>query len=128
MEEAPPIVNRVVLLARSITPIRYSALERTLFDSLRSGRHSTGDDKLRQKYGWKYAALQTCPEGSIFPAVFRRIITCSIPQVDTGRENTFPGNTSLRPLERSLHCIFIVRKLCWDVVDLHHFTTTLDNF
>ena len=88
MEEAPPIVKRVALLARSITPIRYSALERTLFGSLRSGRHSIDDDKLRQEYGWKYAALWTCPEGSVFPAVFRRIITCSILQVDTGRVRT----------------------------------------
>ena len=35
-----------------------------------SGRHSTGDNDIRQKYGWKYAALWTCPEGSVFPAVF----------------------------------------------------------
>ena len=40
-----------------------------------SGRHSTGDSTIRQKYGWKYAALWTCPEGSVFPAVFLRTAT-----------------------------------------------------
>ena len=37
-----------------------------------SGRHSTGDSAIRRKYGWKYAALWTCPEGSVFTAVFLR--------------------------------------------------------
>ena len=44
-----------------------------LVSSRGSGWHSTGDSAIQQKYGWKYAALWTCPEGSVFPPVFLRI-------------------------------------------------------
>ena len=100
----------------ALHPSGTDALERTLFGSLRSGRHSIGDDKLRQEYGWKYAALQTCPEGSIFPAVFRCIITCSILQVDTGRAHTFSLNTSFGQRTPSLAavatCSWSGRNIC----------------
>ena len=43
MEEARPIVQRIALLACSITSVSLRSLKRALFGSLRSGRHSIGD-------------------------------------------------------------------------------------
>ena len=52
-----------------------------LVSSRGSGWHSTGDSAIQQKYGWKYAALWTCPEGSVFPAVFLlySTVACTVP-------------------------------------------------
>ena len=94
MEEAPPIVQRVALLMCSITSVGLHALKCALFCSLQIGRHSTGDHNIRQKYGWIYGALWTCPKGTVFAAVLVRIITCNILKVHTGHVRTFPLNTS----------------------------------
>ena len=94
MEEARPIVQRVALLACSITSVSVRALKRALFGSLRSGRHGTGDRYIRQKYGSIYAALWTCPECSVFTARFIHITTRSILQEDRGQTHTFLLNTN----------------------------------
>ena len=94
MEEARPIVQRVALLACSITSVSVRALKRALFGSLRSGRHSTGDRYIRQKYGSIYATLWTCPECNVFTALFKHITTRSILQEDRGQTHTFLLNTN----------------------------------
>ena len=94
MEEARPIVQRVALLACSITSVSVWALKRALFGSLRSGRHGTGDRYIRQKYGSIYAALWTCPECNVFTALFKHITTRSILQEDRGQTHTFLLNTN----------------------------------
>ena len=85
MEEACPIVQRVVLLACSITSISVRALKRALFSSPQSGRHSTSDWYIRQKYGSIYAALWTCPECSVFTTLFMHITTRSILQEEEAK-------------------------------------------
>ena len=94
MEEAPPIVQRVALLMCSITSVGLCGLKCALFCSLRIGRHSTGDHNIRQKYGCIYGALWTCPEGTVFAAVFVRVTTCNTLEVHTGHAHTFPLNTN----------------------------------
>ena len=89
MEEARPIVQRIALLACIITSVSVRALKRALFGSLRSGRHGTGDRYIRQKYGSIYAALWTCPECSVFTALFIHLTTRSVLQEDRGQTHTF---------------------------------------
>ena len=48
--------------------------------------------------------------------------------MDTIWAHAFLKSTSFCSLGKSLHCAFIVKKLFWDVADLHHFITNLDNF
>ena len=54
------------------------AMKRAPLGSLGSGRHNTGHNKLRRKYSRKYGALWTSLEGTIFPAVFKRMTTCCV--------------------------------------------------
>ena len=61
MEEARPIVQRVVLLACSITSVSVRDLKRALFGSLRSGRHGTGD---------RYTAAYTLLSGHVRSAAY----------------------------------------------------------
>ena len=49
-----------------------------LLCSPRSGHHNPSNHKLRQKYCSKYGALQTCPENTIFLAVFSCATTCCV--------------------------------------------------
>ena len=94
MEEARPIVQRVVLLACSITSVSVRALKRALFGSLQSERHGTGDRYIRQKYGSICTALWTCLECSVFTALFIHITIWSIVQEDRGQTHTFLLNTN----------------------------------
>ena len=87
-------MQRVALLACSITSVSVRALKRALFGSLRSGRHGTGDRYIWQKYGSIYAALWTCPECSVFTALFIHITPRSIVQEDRGQTHTFLLNTN----------------------------------
>ena len=75
--------------------ISLRTVKRVPLGSPRSGRHNIGDHGLRRKYSRIYAALWTCPEGTLFAAIFVCITTCNIPQVHTGYAHTFPLNTSL---------------------------------
>ena len=65
----PPLAGSLPVHSRCSRPLLSPC---ALVCSRGSGRHSTGGSDIRQKYGWKYAALWTCPEGSVFPAVFLR--------------------------------------------------------
>ena len=87
-------MQHVALLACSITSVSVRALKRALFGSLRSGRHSTGDRYIRQKYGSTYTALWTCPECNVFTALFKHITTRSTLQEDRGQTHTFLLNTN----------------------------------
>ena len=87
-------MQRVALLACSITSVSVWALKRALFGSLRSGRHGTGDWYIRQKYGSICAALWTCPGCSVFTALFIHITIRSILQEDRGQTHTFLLNTN----------------------------------
>ena len=87
-------MQRVALLACSITSVSVRALKGALFGSLRSGRHGTGDRSIRQKYGSICAALWTCPECSVFTALFIHITIRSILQEDRGQTHTFLLNTN----------------------------------
>ena len=72
--------------------ISLRAVKRAPLGSPRSECHSIGDHRLRQKYSRIYGALSTCPEGTVFAAVFIRINTCNILRVYTGYVHTFPLN------------------------------------
>ena len=75
--------------------INLYTVKRALLGSPRIGCHNIGDHILSHKYGNIYAALWTCPEGTVFAAVFIRITTCNILQLHTGDAHTFHLNTSL---------------------------------
>ena len=113
MEEARPIVQRVALLACSITSVSVRALKRALFGSLRSGRHGTGDRYIRQKYGSIYAALWTCPECNVFTALFIHITTRSILQEDRGQTHTFLLNMNFGSRTPQLPAITIWSRCGW---------------
>ena len=87
-------MQRVALLACSITSVSVRALKRALFGSLRSGRHGTGDRYIRQKYSNIYTALWTCPECNVFTALFKHITTRNILQKDRDQTHTFLLNTN----------------------------------
>ena len=82
-------MQRIVLLACSITSISVRALKYALFGSLRNGHHGTGDRYIRQKYSNIYAALWTCLECSVFTTLFIHITTRSILQEDRCQTQTF---------------------------------------
>ena len=87
-------MQRVVLLACSITSVSVRALKCALFGSLQSERHGIGDWYIRQKFDSIYAALWTCPECSVFTALSIHITTWSILQEDRGQTHTFMLNTN----------------------------------
>ena len=87
-------MQRGALLACTITSVSVQALKRALFGSLRSRRHSTGDRYIRQKNGSIYAGFWTCPECSVFTALFIHITTRSILQEDRGQTQIFLLNTN----------------------------------
>ena len=60
--------------------------------------------KLRQTNGWGDAALRTCSEGTVFPAVFIRIHTWSVLQVDTIHAHALPANTTFRAKDPTPCC------------------------
>ena len=58
--------------------VRLRTAKCVLLCSPQSGRHSPCNHKLRQKYYSKYGALWTCPENTIFLAIFLCATTCCV--------------------------------------------------